>query len=126
LIEEIRLKIFEKLGKAYRKLAEYLTRKEKPKAWEKINLHPEVRDAFVAALQPVARRETPSVMGSTSRGRSWFPRRCWYPAQVRALPPALQLPKKSPFVLEVTLRDGTAYLQRHGTMERVDKLFAGV
>jgi len=39
----------------------------------------EVRsEAFRNALKPIRRRETPSGLGSTSHGRSWYPRRATY------------------------------------------------
>lgn len=45
--------------------------KQRLAAWK---LHPDVLAAFVAALTPVKRRDTPSVMGRTSEGKNWYPR----------------------------------------------------
>lgn len=44
----------------------------------------EVRsEAFREALKPIKRRATPSGLGSTSKGHSWFPRRArWRPQEV--------------------------------------------
>jgi hypothetical protein len=55
----------------------------------------EVRsEAFRKALEPIKRRETPSAMGSTSRGRGWFPRRATYrPVQIPGTTLVKMLPR---------------------------------
>lgn len=116
-------KIREKLRSAYAKLAEYLTSKDVRGDFELMNLHVKVRNAFLAAQKPVERRTEPSKFEKTSKGKNWYPRGRHYPARVTDLPKNMHLPKKSPFLVEVAFRDRT-YLQRHGTLERVDKLLA--
>lgn len=111
------------LKRASHKLAALLTRKKPSAGWLGFNLHPTVEAAFIAALEPVERRATPSKLGSTSRGRSWFPRNRYYPPRVTVVPAKLQLPKKSPFMLRVEHTD-RVYLQRHDTLYRADKLAA--
>lgn len=112
-----------KLKSAYSKLAEMLTRKAYPGHFESMNLHPSVLAAFRASQRPVERRATESVMGRTSWGRNWFPRDRAYFPWVEDLLKHLQLPKTSPFTHEVTLQSGRVYLMRHGTRQRVDRLF---
>lgn len=116
-------KVREVLRNAYSNLAEYLTRKEAVGEFEKMNLHVKVREAFVASQRPVERRAVESTFGKTSQGKNWYPRGRYYPPTVTDLPKNMQIPKKSPFLLEVVYRDRT-YVQRHGTLERVDKLLA--
>lgn len=113
-----------KLKSAYRKLVEQLTRMSAPTGWEPLRLKPDVQAAFIVACAPLPpRRETPSVMGRTSKGKNWYPRgQRWMLTEVD-LPEALRLPKRSPFEKEVTLHTGRVYLMRHGTLERVDRLF---
>jgi hypothetical protein len=96
----------------------------KPEPFAKWHLDPEVQRAFIDAHRPVKGRAVPSAFGSTSRGRNWFPRDRAYMPRVVALKKNQQLPKKSPFMLGVILATGRAYLQRHGTLERCDRLAA--
>lgn len=95
-----------------------------PRAMSRMNLHPEVYAAFHRAFAPVVRRETPSVMGSTSRGRSWYPRNRAYQPRVVGLRKDQRLPKTSPFLLAVITATSRVYLQRHRTLERADRLAA--
>jgi hypothetical protein len=114
-----------KLKGAWAKLAEYLTRKSEPAHFERMNLHQDVCKAFQDSQKPVERRATPSTFGKTSQGKNWYPRGRRYVGQEVDLPKEMQLPRKSPFTSELTLATGGVYLRRHGTLQRVDKLFAG-
>lgn len=113
-----------KLKGAWVKLAEFLTRKATPGHFERMNLHPDVCKAFQSSQKPIQTRETPSVMGTTSRGKNWQPRNRAWLSREELLPKEMRFPLKSPFMAAITTKSGTEYLRRHGTLERVDKLFA--